>query len=146
MADQTLDPANQSRPDTKESYYIWSHHTDVPADSPEAKLPFHGPNQWPDEALAPGFKPAMQDYLSAMNGLAARQVLMHISFIDLSQLTLVLMSQALQLPEDFFQQKFSNPIHTLRPIHYTAEESKPDLGVLGAGAHTDWVYLPCPIC
>lgn len=23
LAEQTLDPANQTRPDTKESYYIW---------------------------------------------------------------------------------------------------------------------------
>ena len=51
------------------------------------------------------------------------------------------MAEALHLPEHYFQDKFRNPLLTLRPIHYTAEESKPDEGVLGAGAHTDWGFL-----
>ena len=45
---------------------------DVPADSPEAQLPFHGPNQWPSAELVPRFKPVMQEYLRALGGLSSR--------------------------------------------------------------------------
>ena len=31
-----------------------------------------GPNQWPDEALVPGFRAAMTAYSAAMDGLALR--------------------------------------------------------------------------
>ena len=105
LAEQTLDPANQTRPDTKESYYIWGMLAvwkaavfikattavdlyylfgsvadtriycaapDVPKDSPEAQLPFHGPNQWPSDSSVPGFKPAMLEYLRSMSALASK--------------------------------------------------------------------------
>lgn len=54
---------------------------------------------------------------------------------------LPLIAEALHLPQDYFLRRFTNPLMTLRPIHYTAEESKPAEGVLGAGAHTDWGFL-----
>ncbi|KAK9800874.1 hypothetical protein WJX73_003920 [Symbiochloris irregularis] len=125
LGEQTLDPKHQTRPDTKESYYIWS--PDVPADSPEAQLPLHGTNQWPPADMAPGFKPVMQAYHKAMAALSLR--------------VLPLIAEALHLPREYFLERFTNPLMTLRPIHYTAEESKPDQGVLGAGAHTDWGFL-----
>ena len=50
-----------------------------------------------------------------------------------------LLALALDLPADHFEQYFRTPLLTLRPIHYTAELSSPTEGVLGAGAHTDWV-------
>lgn len=37
---------------------------EAPAGSEKAKLPFHGPNQWP--TAAPGFKPAMENYMDHM--------------------------------------------------------------------------------
>ncbi len=46
MANETLDPGNQSEGDTKEGCYIGR---EVAADSEDAKLPLHGPNQWPRE-------------------------------------------------------------------------------------------------
>ena len=46
MANETLDPSNQSEGDTKEGIYIGQ---EIPADSEDAKLPLHGPNQWPRE-------------------------------------------------------------------------------------------------
>lgn len=44
MADEKLDPANQREGDTKEGLYFAR---EVAADSAEARLPLHGPNQWP---------------------------------------------------------------------------------------------------
>ena len=50
MANETLDPGNQSEGDTKEGIYIGQ---EIPADSEDAKLPLHGPNQWPREVFGP---------------------------------------------------------------------------------------------
>lgn len=44
-----------------------------------------------------------------------------------------LMTAALHLPAGFFNNVFDNPILTLRPIHYTAEQSDVAGGTFGAG-------------
>lgn len=49
MADEALDPANQREGDTKEGLYFAR---EVAADSAEARLPLHGPNQWPPEVCS----------------------------------------------------------------------------------------------
>ncbi|DBA70484.1 TPA: hypothetical protein ACH3X2_011889 [Trebouxia sp. C0005] len=124
MAEQTLDPDHQSQGDTKEGLYFGR---EVPADSEEAKLPLHGPNQWPPEALLPGYKAAMNTYMDAVRNLADR--------------LLPLIAMALRLPSNFFDLYFHKPIGTLRPLHYNAQMSLPDEGIYGAGAHTDWGVL-----
>ncbi|MFM2068314.1 MAG: hypothetical protein RLZZ584_3223, partial [Pseudomonadota bacterium] len=52
---QSLDSGKPA--DLKESYYLG---TDLAADHPlvQAGTPNHGPNQWPDETLVPGFHAA----------------------------------------------------------------------------------------
>lgn len=124
MAEETLDPEHQSQGDTKEGLYFGR---DLAADSEEAKLPLHGPNQWPPEGLLPGYKAAMQAYMDAIRGLADR--------------LLPLIAIALQLPTDFFDMYFDKPMASLRPLHYSAQVSLPDEGVYGAGAHTDYGVL-----
>lgn len=128
---------------------------DVPADSPEAHLPLHGTNQWPSADQAPGFKPVMQAYHRAMASLSLRCVAQLPLFSQRSSAVetlrcdacckccrvLPLIAEALHLPHGYFVERFTNPLMTLRPIHYTAEESRPDQGVLGAGAHTDWGFF-----
>jgi hypothetical protein len=47
MSEETLDPPNQTEGDTKEGLYFGR---EVPADSEEAHMPLHGPNQWPAQA------------------------------------------------------------------------------------------------
>ena len=59
------------------------------------------------------------------------------------QLTLKLapiLALALDLPVDYFQRPgfFDDAIVSLRPLHYAAVESKPEVGVFGAGAHSDY--------
>lgn len=46
LSEETLDTANQTEGDTKEGLYFGR---EVPADSPEAAQPLHGPNQWPSQ-------------------------------------------------------------------------------------------------
>lgn len=53
MAEETLDPGRSRRGDTHEGLYFGR---EVAADSPEAQLPLHGPNQWPAEELLPGYR------------------------------------------------------------------------------------------
>ena len=69
--------------DTKETYQLWQ--PDPAADSPQAQLPLHGPNQWPPEQLLPGFKAAVLKYDSAVAHLAARWALrVHASCLNLN--------------------------------------------------------------
>ncbi|KAL3133076.1 hypothetical protein ABBQ38_006978 [Trebouxia sp. C0009 RCD-2024] len=124
MAEETLDPEHQSQGDTKEGLYFGR---DLPADCEEAKLPLHGPNQWPSEALLPGYKAAMETYMAAVHGLSNR--------------LLLLIAIALQLPSDFFLQFYDKPMMYLRPLHYSPQVSLPEEGVYGAGAHTDYGAL-----
>lgn len=47
-----------------------------------------------------------------------------------------MVAEALGLPAGFFDACFSDPILTLRPIHYTAEQSDASNGILAAGMST----------
>lgn len=47
MSEETLDAPNQTEGDTKEGLYFGR---EVSADSEEAHMPLHGPNQWPTQA------------------------------------------------------------------------------------------------
>ena len=46
-----------------------------------------------------------------------------------------LIASALDLPRGYFEPHFVDPILTLRPIHYTAEQSDVEGGVFGAGPY-----------
>lgn len=124
MGEETLDPATATQPDTKEGFYFGR---EIAKGSPESKKPLHGPNQWPDEELVPGFKKSLLEYFNGVRALAMR--------------LLRLFALALQLRPDFFDDKFDKPITMLRPLHYSADKSRPENGVLGAGAHTDYGML-----
>lgn len=118
---ETLDPEHQSKGDTKEGYYIGKEIDDT---SEKKEWPLHGANVWPDEELLPGWKSHMLNYAESMHHVAKK--------------ILRLLSLALYLPPEYFDDKFSDPLMTLRLLHYDATESKPSEGVLGAGAHTDY--------
>ena len=130
LGEETLDPSSQSRGDTKEGYYIGR---EVPADSPEALLPLHGPNVWPPPALVPEFRPAMEGYMEKGVALARRVVR--------------LLALALDLPGEYFDAPgmFDKPQVFLRPLRYSSEVSDPARGIFGAGAHSDYgmVTLLC---
>lgn len=122
LAEETLDPGSQSRGDTKEGYYIGR---EVPLDSPEADLPLHGPNVWPPAAKLPGFRPAAEAYMASLTALGRRLV--------------ALLALSLGLPRGHFDGAFDRPMVFLRPLRYSGEASRPEDGVFGAGAHSDYV-------
>ena len=108
---QSLDPARP--PDLKESFYVGVEHV--------------GPNQWPDEALVPGFRAAVVAYAAAMEALAVR--------------LMRLFESALELPAGYFDAFMRQPICTTRLLHYPPQPALAAPGQIGCGAHTDWGAL-----
>ena len=86
---------------------------------------FVGPNQWPDEALLPGFRATMQEYYAAMEALGYKM--------------LPLYARALGLPRDYFAPFFTDPTWTTRNQYYPpvpAEENQ-----FGISPHRDHGFL-----
>ena len=52
-----------------------------------------------------------------------------------------LVAIALGLPKFALHQYFSRPIQVMRLLHYSEKESRPQEGIFGAGAHTDYGFL-----
>ena len=129
LGEETLDPATQTRGDTKEGYYIGR---EVGPSSDEHGKPLRGANQWPDEtklglSSAGGFREPMMRY--------------HAALTNLCDALMPSFAEALGLNANFFQDKFRFPTATLRPLRYSAHPSRPSEGVLGAGAHSDYGVL-----
>eukprot|EP00898_Chlorokybus_atmophyticus_P003033 jgi/Chlat1/3730/Chrsp259S03882 len=126
VREETLDPANSSQGDSKEGYYIGK---EVAAGSEQAQKPLHGPNQWPDSELLPGWREIMEEYLHQIRELGMRVTR--------------LIGEALGLQDGFFDQpgRFDDPMVFIRLLRYAPEPSRPDEGVYAAGAHSDYGML-----
>lgn len=135
--------------DFKEGVYFGR---DLPDDGthPLSLLPLHGPNQWPSEADAPGYRGAVEASFEEFRGAAG--CLMR------------LVALALGVEEDFFVRKFSSSsvssssgasgrvgesknddnddnsaaMDFVRTLHYAPRRSRPELGELGANPHRDY--------
>jgi isopenicillin N synthase-like dioxygenase len=83
---------------------------------------FYGANIWP--AAVPRLRLALSDYYSALESLAA--TMMHI------------FASALDLPEQWFDDKFADHISNLCVNYYPPQRSTPVPGQLRRGAHTDY--------
>ncbi|MEO6376719.1 MAG: 2-oxoglutarate and iron-dependent oxygenase domain-containing protein [Caulobacteraceae bacterium] len=118
---QVLEPG--APPDLKEGFYIG---VDVPADDPRALVYFNlGPNQWPQDQ--PQFRPVMEAYFNAALGVV-RTLLRGLAL-------------SLHLPEDHFTAFATDPVATLRLLHYPPQPPHPAPGEKGCGAHTDFGAL-----
>lgn len=119
--EENLDPAKQKAGDFKEGVNIGR---DLPPDDPDvlAGKPLHGPNQWPSGL--PGWREAMQRYYDAMQALGGR--------------LLGAFALAVDLPDDFFEDKITKPMTTLRLLHYPPQQGPITEEQLGCGAHTDF--------
>jgi isopenicillin N synthase-like dioxygenase len=100
-------------PDVKESFYLG--------------VEAIGPNQWPDETVAPGFAAVCNVYADAMQALARR--------------LMALFELALALPAGHFNSFMRQPTCTLRLLHYPPQPAAAAPGQIGCGAHTDWGAL-----
>ena len=125
--EEKLDVENQTTGDTKEGYYIGRS-----VSSEEVRKfphPLQGENVWPDEEKLglKKWRETMGKYFEQMHVLGMK--------------LLRLVSMSLNLSEDYFNESFTRPMETLRLLKYGPDQSVPDAGVFGCGAHTDYGML-----
>ncbi|KAB7741712.1 isopenicillin N synthase family oxygenase [Parvibaculum sedimenti] len=118
---------DKTPPDLKESFSIGP--TNVPAGAPYYTGPEAGPhfapNVWP--ASPSLLKPVWTEYFHAMENLSAQLMAMF--------------AMALDLPEDFFEDKIDKHISMLRALNYPDQNTPPEPGQMRAGAHSDYGSL-----
>ncbi|CAB9528406.1 oxoglutarate-Fe(II) type oxidoreductase [Seminavis robusta] len=131
MEQETLDPKNQKKGDTKEGFYIA---TEIPKDDPRFNpTKLAGPNCWPTPENTQGeftqedcqeFRTVMDDYLDQVSRLGFRVT--------------QLLALALELDQSYFDPHFQEPMPFIRLLHYANETSKPEEGIFACGAHSDY--------
>ena len=113
-----------NRPDMREQIDLWTDHPARPADVTPHYLRLLGPNQWPPEGVAPGFRPALDRWFAEMS--------------DLADDLLRLLALGLGLEERHFDRLFGDERMSLtKLIGYP--ETPP--GQFGVNAHHDAGFL-----
>lgn len=82
----------------------------------------YGPNVWPDSPA--DFRPVVYRYFEAIRRMG------HTLFKGFAL--------ALDLPEDYFEDKIDKPMAQLRVLHYPPQSGAIDPRHIGVGAHTDY--------
>ena len=118
VATEQLDPSLPS--DLKETFDMGLH---LPEEHAEVRAgkPLRGPNRHPD---IPGWRELMEAHYQDMQALA--------------QTLLRAMALALNIPANFFDERFEQPVSVLRFIHYPPRQTATCAAQQGAGAHTDY--------
>lgn len=133
--EETLDPINQIRGDTKEGYYIGDE-VDVKHMDPK-KL--KGPNVWP----TPCANCNMTDdqcrfFRETMETYRREAVRVCMELVRYFAMSLTLEADG---NSDLFDEYFTEPSTFIRLLHYSAEESAPSEGLYACGAHSDYGML-----
>jgi len=112
--------ATNNRPDMREQIDLWTDHPPRPSGVIPDYLNLLGPNQWPDEAVTPGFRQALESWFGEMGALAD----------DILRLIAI----SLDLNEGYFEVLFGDePMSLTKLIHYP----ETPLGEFGVNAHHD---------
>lgn len=120
----TSSVATVSKPNQSESIFFM-HEVDANDPKALAEKPLQGPNQWPEEALLPGFRDTVEHYVDEMSTLARKMV----GAIALS----------LGLPSDDLDRYFDDPTTFLRLLHYPTQPQEE--GLFGSAPHTDYGFI-----
>jgi isopenicillin N synthase-like dioxygenase len=117
----TSSVARVTKPNLSESLMLM--HEVAPADPRAlAREPLQGPNQWP--GWLPQFRPAIEAYLAALDGVARRVIR--------------LIAASLDMPATALDGEFARPTTFLRLLHYPPHPvSAPD-DQFGSAPHTDY--------
>ena len=127
--EETLDPANQSKGDTKEGYYIGDEIETINTSKLE------GPNVWPSDTnttltqdQCKQFRLIMESYQEEATRVC-RQLLTYFA--------LAIGSKDIHLFDEFFTQ----PKTFIRLLHYSSECSNTENGIYACGKHSDYGML-----
>lgn len=117
---ERVDPA--SNPDYKE---VFDCGFELPADDPMADLRVYAPNLWPDGM--PEFRDTIEAYYEAALGASMR--------------ILRAVAKAVEMPSDFFDDKFDRPMALLRGNWYPPRPTTAGPRDYGIAPHTDYGCL-----
>ncbi|WP_327296827.1 MULTISPECIES: 2OG-Fe(II) oxygenase family protein [unclassified Streptomyces] len=123
--EEALVEQERALPDVSETYTV--NRLGEPGESalpPDADPALRTPNRWPE---LPGFAEAYRSYYAAMETLAA----------DIMRL----FALALDLPEDWFEEKIRHHMTNLTANFYPKQPVPPAPGQLRKGMHSDWGSL-----
>ena len=110
--------------DHREQIDVWTELDPQPRDVEPAYLRLEGPNQWPDETTAPGFRHLVERYQTEMSAIADQ--------------LMAAMSVGLGLPADHLHQLFGERRMSLvKLIHYPPTPT----GGAGVNAHHDTGFV-----
>jgi isopenicillin N synthase-like dioxygenase len=118
----------QNKGDLHEAFDLgWEpeHMSHLPVSRDDSEM--SGANVWPDASTLPVFKQSVLAYYHAA--------------VRLGQSLFPLFALALNLPENFFDDKTAKPAAIMRLLHYPPQHRKSvdaDDSVIGIGAHTDY--------
>lgn len=116
-----------TKPNLNEAYFL---KRDLPADHPDvlANRRYRGANQWPAPSALPGFRETVIAYCDAVEAMAIK--------------LLPIYAEALNLPHDFFDDKFQEPQYTLRMTHYPqVPDSEIENNAYAIAPHTDSGFM-----
>ena len=83
-------------------------------------------NQWPDEKSLPGYRQCVEHYAAQM--------------VQLGKRLLPVYARALDMPADFFQDAFTDPLYRLRMTHYPPVVQDAD-NAFGIAPHVDTSFF-----
>ena len=116
-----LNPNN--KPNVNEAFFMAR---ELPPEHPDilAQKPFRCPNKWP--AALPEFRETSLEYMAALVALALKLVPLY--------------ALALDLPVDYFDEAFADPMYKLRMSHYPPQDV-PEDNEFGLAPHTDTSFM-----
>ncbi len=120
----TTDAGKNDQYDLNENYRIVR---ERPSDHPSilAGRRFAGPNKWPSTELLPNFRNIMLEYYAAMENLGRSM--------------LPLYARALDLPANYFDKFFTDPMWFTRNVHYPAVQAEKNQ--FGISPHSDHGFI-----
>jgi polar amino acid transport system ATP-binding protein len=116
------DELTSKRRDWKEGLYLGA---ELPLDHPKvrARVPMHGPNQWPDAHRFPGFDQMIVEYMAALNELGHR--------------IMEAVALSLSLDRAFFRRHFTeDPFTPFRLFYYPVARSPAEAEAEAKGMRT----------
>ena len=133
FGEETLDPSNQVKGDTKEGYYIGDESQVV--DAAKSK----GPNVWPTSSECNMSDEECKSFRTTMENYRREATRVSMELVKLFAIALTQTTDGSN--PHLFDEYFTDPSTFIRLLRYSTEESCPSEGVYACGKHTDYGML-----